>query len=898
MPGFWRSCRIAFRWTRYALWLGILLVLLALAWINVVGVPQFIQTRIIQGIREQQGVQLDISRIRWRFIRGIVADNIIVGGHASRALQPAFTAGQIQLQLDYSALWHGRFQVTGVVVRDGILALPVNLTNRLTVLNLQAEVSFRPNETWSLDELAADFSGAHFRLSGAVEHAPEAAHWDVFTAAHAPAAGGLPPPPSGQGVSARRVLQQAADILGRIHYTGMPQFNAHLTGDARDLDSFKLRFNGNIPGVQTPWFSGEQLQLAAEAALVTTNLVDPALAYWTNALPFRLTWITRAGKLSAQGLTATQAELAASWNAPRLAINRLYAQVEKGRLDATAALDVVSRELIFTNRSALALHDLLPLLPTNAVAQLAEITWTQPPGLEVDGSVTLPAWTEAAPDWNAALLDNGRLHGEFAATNARVRGHTFQRAALDFAYADRIWRVANLQLAQDGTELAAAGEYSLTTGNYRAKLAGALDPATVKMFLPSNIDRIVTIYLTAHEPAHLQLELAGQGLDWDIFTATGHVAITNATVRDQDYESGVADIAYAHRALYVLHPQSWRAHGTQQMTADSVTLDFGRHMIYFTNGFSTTDPMAVVRCIGPKTARIVEPYHFITPPTARVHGQLPLRDLNRGPDFEGTDMTFEVVGGAPFRWSKLQTTNITGTICWLGQELYLTNVALAFYSGSATGGAYFNFMPVGYDCDFSFNVQATNVDAYLLGLDLTTNHNSTITGRLTASVTITNADSRWWRSWNGYGSAELHDGELWNIPIFGFASPMLNTLSADLGNNKATAAAATFVMTNGVAYSSDLVIRTLTMQLVYLGSVNLQGDVNARVTAQLLKNTPVVGSVLSTILWPVSKVFECQVEGRIFDPKVTPIYVPFSKYLLSPVRSLEQLKPATDKTKD
>ena len=42
--------------------------------------------------------------------------------------------------------------------------------------------------------------------------------------------------------------------------------------------------------------------------------------------------------------------------------------------------------------------------------------------------------------------------------------------------------------------------------------------------------------------------------------------------------------------------------------------------------------------------------------------------------------------------------------------------------------------------------------------------------------TITRANSDDWRSWQGAGRARLRDGFLWDIPIFGFFSPMLRRL--------------------------------------------------------------------------------------------------------------------------
>ena len=39
MPGFWRKCRITFRWFRFTVWFIALVVLGALAWFNQIGLP-------------------------------------------------------------------------------------------------------------------------------------------------------------------------------------------------------------------------------------------------------------------------------------------------------------------------------------------------------------------------------------------------------------------------------------------------------------------------------------------------------------------------------------------------------------------------------------------------------------------------------------------------------------------------------------------------------------------------------------------------------------------------------------------------------------------------------------------------------------------------------------------
>jgi hypothetical protein len=97
-------------------------------------------------------------------------------------------------------------------------------------------------------------------------------------------------------------------------------------------------------------------------------------------------------------------------------------------------------------------------------------------------------------------------------------------------------------------------------------------------------------------------------------------------------------------------------------------------------------------------------------------------------------------------------------------------------------------------------------------------------------------------------------------------------------------------MTNGVIFSDNLDMRSTMMRLQYAGTVDLQSKVNARVDAQLLRDTWVVGPLLSTALWPVSKLFEYQITGTLQEPQMEPVYIPKAFLApLHPIRSLEEM---------
>ena len=176
MAGFWKHCRTTFRWCRFTIWFLVLLILGSALWLNRVGVPDFLKTRLVLALREN-GVRLEFSRMRLNFVRGLVADDVRVGG-AQGDTNSVVTAREVQLQLDFSALWHRRLQLDGIAVRDGTFTLAASPTNAFVFTNLQTELRFQPNDTWTLDhfhtkllKLSSGFQTATGARMAAIRHA-------------------------------------------------------------------------------------------------------------------------------------------------------------------------------------------------------------------------------------------------------------------------------------------------------------------------------------------------------------------------------------------------------------------------------------------------------------------------------------------------------------------------------------------------------------------------------------------------------------------------------------------------------------------------------------------------------------------------------------------------------
>ncbi len=963
-PGFWRKCRVCLRWFRRAALVAVVALICAFVWLDRVGVPDFLQRRLVESLRAR-GVELEFSRLRFSLLHGLIADNVRVG-HAAAPDSPALTAREVRLELDDMAVLHRRLQIDGLVLNQGQFILPLSPTNALKLDDIQTELRFQANDTWSLDNFKAGFAGAQLTLSGDIAHAPEIRNWAFFRGAN-----------TGGTAAARSQLQIFSDTLGRIHFTGTPQLNLTVAGDARDVHSFNVRLAVNAPGIQTPWAGARDLRFTARLTApanaptnfnassglwtnlqpfrlawtarvaelqsgkasadtvecdgvwhapeltvtkfsvrlgawtpgltlrnveATANLTAPASvpanidsswSWWTNLQPYRLAWTVQLAQLKSEELSADSVACGGSWRAPELALTDLSARLGGGRLEGRAWLNVATREFVFTNSSRFDLHAVAALLTPKTRERLAEFSWTQPPTLRAAGSMVLPAWTNRQPDWRGEVQPTIQLLGELAFTNGMAFGAKIDSADARFAYSNLVWRLPTVTVAQSKTRLEISGSEDDATKDYRWHMSGVFDPAAIRPFLTaSNAVRGFGI-VQCTEPAHLDADVGGRLYDYDGISATGRVALTNFTVRSQSMDSVAGAFSYTNRVLEFLNPRLWR--GAQTMTADLITLDFNRRLISFKNGYSTADPAAISRAIGPKTAQIMEPYQFLQPPTVLVEGCVPLHDLNGGHDVDDADLRFDVVGGVPFQCLKLRAARITGTIHWLGETLVLTNIAADLYGGAGNGLANFDFRVPHDGADYQFTAAVTNINLHALAADLSSSTNQ-LEGALSGRIVVTRADSRDWRTLDGFGHARLRDGLIWDIPLFGILSPVLNAVSPDLGNSRATDAAAAFAITNGVIYSDSLEINTAMTRLQYAGTVDLRENVNALVTAQLLHNLWVVGPLVSPFLWPVSKLFEYKVTGTLANPKKEPVH-DVSKVMLMPlhpIRAFEELFPGGD----
>ncbi len=606
-------------------------------------------------------------------------------------------------------------------------------------------------------------------------------------------------------------------------------------------------------------------------------------AWWTNLQPYLLDWKFELTGLQSEKLVAEKVSGAGQWRAPDLTVTNLHAELHGGALDAAAVLDVITRDASFDVASDFDVQKIAPLLAEKTRRWLARSTWAGAPRLRGSGAVTLPAWTNREPDWRGEVLPTLRLAGEFAVTNGAYLGVAADWAHSHFTYTNLVWHLPDLEAGRPDGRLRLAHVADDRTQEYYFQIHSTIDPGALRPLLTTNAQGGFD-YFKLTQPPIVDAELWGRWREPDRTGFRGSVALTNFTFREQTVDSVVSAMRYTNRVLEFTEPRLWR--GTQVLSAAGITADFNAMRLHFTNGFSTAEPLVVARAIGPQTGRELEPYSFSQPPTVRVSGYAPLKGSS------DADLRFAVEGG-PFAWLNLKMPHLTGDVHWLGDTMVLTNAQSEFYWGNLAGQADFHF---NRGTDFRFDATFTNVHLPLLMADLATRTNH-LEGWLSGQVVITNANSADVNSWQGYGQARLKDGLIWEIPVFGILSKPLDAVVPGLGNSRVTEGSANFIITNGVIFSDNLEMRAPAMRLLYEGTVAFDGHVNARVDAELLRDTWLIGRVVSLVFWPVTKMLESKITGTLSDPKSEPVFIP--KLLLvplHPIRTLEDLFSEPPKT--
>jgi hypothetical protein len=602
---------------------------------------------------------------------------------------------------------------------------------------------------------------------------------------------------------------------------------------------------------------------------------DPAPDWWAPIQPFHLDWEVDLDQVTVSNTRVDHVTFAGNWKAPEVVLEKINVRLYGRQADATAKINVDSREARAQGDFDFDVHQIASLLTPASQRWLSQYTWSEPPRVSAGLYVVLPAWTNRHPDWRGEVMPTLRIEGSMKARSAAFRGVPVDSASASFIFSNMTWRLPDF--AADRPEGRVEFDYvshSLTR-DYSFKVRGSIDPMALKpLFEERQLKAFDAFEFTG--PPRLQGEIRGRWREPEQTSFRAELTATNFTFRGQPVSELMASVHFTNR-LFTATDVFLRSED-QQITSPGVGYDTRTHILFLTNTVGTIEPERVTRAIGPKTTRILSPYVFKRPPTARANGWVNVRDSNLA------DLRFEISGG-PFNYWKFNVPRISGVVVWRDETVAITNLQADFYRGRLDAGLFFDFTG-STNAEFNFQARVNEADLHQLMSDLSSPTNR-LEGVFGGNLVVTRGDTSDRQSWQGHGDIHLRDGYLWEFPLFGIVSPVLNTVLPGLGNSRVMGCTATFGLTNSVIHTDDMDIRSQAMRLAYRGTVDFRGNVDARVEARILRDTWLIGPIVSFVMTPLTKLFEYRVTGTLSQPQKEPLYIP--RPIMSPFRTLKEI---------
>lgn len=634
----------------------------------------------------------------------------------------------------------------------------------------------------------------------------------------------------------------------------------------------------SINAADSQWGSGKTIRFTARGDVSKQGTNAPTeWGPWLRIRPFTADWGAEITDVQSPKLQVQAVSCAGHWKPPLLTVSQLRAKLYDKTLQANAGLNVESRRVTADVKSDFDPMKVKQILTPMAQRWLSQFTWERAPEVQASCTFVMPQWTNRHPDWRAELLPTLKIAGQFVGQNGTFRDIPVDWAASTFTYTNRTWDIPDLLAKRAGGQLQLHYTGNDETHEYRFLVNSDADPTLARSALPDSQQHWLD-ELKFTTPPNIQAELRGRWRARELTGFSATVRSTNFWFHDEKLDSLNAHIVYTNQLLKISNVQA--SQGKQRFRTPFVEADFNAKTIVLTNVVSSLDPRALKRVLGAKTPAWMNQMEFFKPPDLRCAGSFSWTNPL------ATDLHFNI-GGTGFRWTNIVADTIVGEVYWRGRTVLLTNVlANAYGAGRANGWGELTYIPKA-DTKFHFDLTAVDVELPLAvrGLTGKTNH---LEGKVDLELHVKSGNSKDLNSINGYGFINIHDALLWDLPMFGMFSPILNSISPGAGNSRAYEAKATYAIVNGKIYTDDLTVHATGYRLLYKGSVGLYKRLDAKVEAQLLRETSVIGPILQFALAPLSKLFEYHITGTMSNPVKEPMYIP--KFLMMILRPFHTIK--------
>jgi hypothetical protein len=629
--------------------------------------------------------------------------------------------------------------------------------------------------------------------------------------------------------------------------------------------------------VKTSRVDLDSIRLNGALTFTTNRNSDRQLGAWRFLAGLQTPWQAQITNIHAGDIAIGSLTAEGRWEFPRLDLKGLDARLHGGYLKAAGGLDVNTRNVSGNVEAKFHYDKAAVILDKPVQAWIAQFGWEEPPLVESTVLLRFPPWTNWTAQFRHEITTSLELAGKFDG-RGRFRELAVDQARSDFSFSNFVWRLPNLEVRRPEGDARIDYWGNVTNADFRCSIESRLDPGALKQILPKE-DQAALGMVKFAVPPSIKAELHGNWDDDAKLRVQASIAATNFFVKEQAFSDVAGGVLITNGIIYCTNVIAHR--GKEETRAPYLQIDLGREVMFVTNLVSTIDPWIAMSLVGEDAYNAIDPYRFAKTPTVGVNGIVPLRHWSKA------DLHFDVAGDE-FTFWRFHLPTLAGHVHWRSNEVSFSNVVANFYGGKARWSGRFVIDPrKGEDyAIYSFAGYTTNTELKYLVADITGRTNQ-LEGILDGELIITHANTSDDRSWNGYGKAAIQDGFLWNVPVFGVFSPILDGIAPGVGASRITAGSGTFEIQNSVVHTRDMQVRAPAFRLAYRGQVDLDGNLDANAEAMIFRDAWLVGKVFSLALWPVSKAFEAKISGTLDAPKTQLRYVP--RFLLAPFRALNAI---------
>lgn len=614
--------------------------------------------------------------------------------------------------------------------------------------------------------------------------------------------------------------------------------------------------------------------------------VDASWGFWRDLAPLIINWRAEASDFVAPEARIDKVEANGEWRAPRLGVAQMDSKLYGGSFHLDAGLDVATRRVEGNSRFDFDLQRTASLLDPEVRPFLAQFAWKEPPRVQARVALTLPTWTNAPANARDEIFRSTELDGEMAVGAMSFRGVSCTEASAHFSLTNFQWRLPDLVIKREEGQLELDYSGHAFKPEFRIALRGGVNPWAVLPLLGEDAQTGLKM-VEFPQPPHIDGVLTGDLDKPDSLVFVGNIAATNTVVRGEPFLDLKSAVVYSNQWVYFTDPLAHR-NTNEVLSASAAKIDLKKLLMYVTNGFSTTDPYRFTKLIGPITYNAIAPYKFKSNPTVRANGIIPLADA------DDADIQFQI-SGEDFSYWRFNLQKVSGGIYWHHQFLEVTNLTANFYEGHLDWEGHFHFLRDD-SADYQFKGVIASTDLAPMLRDLLPEATNRLEGTLQGTLIVTEANSKEITTWKGHGDGVLKNGFLWDIPIFGIFSKPLDAVAPGLGKSKISGGAGTYRIENGKVYTKDMEVRAPAFRLKYDGTVDFDGNLDAKVEAEFFRDAWIFGRAVSVALWPLAKVFESKITGSLAAPKSELAHIP--KIILFPLRPIQTLKELLPKDKE